>query len=557
MTAASSDQPGRPGASTAPGGATGNAPSGEPSTASGSVCGDSVRAADEVCDDGNLLAGDGCSADCQSQEPGFSCPQPGRACMPFAVCGDGLVAPVEQCDDGALVANDGCSIRCRLEPGKRCEGQPSVCSDALCGNAVLEGSEDCDDGNTVPFDGCSARCQREPSCVNGIACQSECGDGFRVGGEQCDDGNRLDGDGCSTACQVEAGSTCSLARSCEIVSGQCVHRVPVLLRDFANIQADFGNNSCNARAAGAVGTFLDPAGRPTLGAGSQVTEACLSTPENFAQWFTNSADRPTLARELTLFDDGVGGYVNRFGAEGQQFQSSGAYDGTPLFFPLDAVRGDTAQLAPASIPVQFGVATVTPESTLFPGAPNHNFAFTSEMVLHFLYDVGAGGALTIAADDDVWVFLNGRLVLDMGGVHEPLTGVVTIDGTLGSVTVNVLDGATPEATFPVGDFGLLRGNLHTLSIFHAEREPPVSSFLMDVVGLTPAPSECVSLCNDGLLGLGEECDDGTNDGGYGECQPECRLGERCGDFIVQAPETCDAGPGGSDSCRGCLIVPAG
>lgn len=556
MSAEQSDQPG-PSASTAQGSPTTDTPGVEPGAASGGPCGDGLRAANEACDDGNVLAGDGCSEDCQRLERGFSCPEPGRACMPFAICGDGIVSSAEQCDDGGRVANDGCSIACRIEPGKRCEGQPSVCSDAICGNSLLEGSEGCDDGNAVPFDGCSARCEREPSCVGGVACQSDCGDGFVVPGEQCDDGNVLDGDGCSAACQVEQGSACSRVPSCEIVSGQCTQRVPVLFRDFASTQPDFGNNSCNARAAGAVGTFLNPAGRPTLSAGSQVTEACLSTPENFSQWFSNSAERPTLARELTLFDDGIGGFVNRFGPEGQQFLTSAAYDGDPLFFPVDAVTGGTAQGAPASVPVQYGVPTVTAESTLFPGAPNHNFAFTSEMVVQFVYELDMRGSLTIAADDDVWVFLNGRLALDMGGVHEPITGVVTVDGTLGSVAVNVLDGATPQATFAAADFSMSPGNIYTLSVFHAEREPPVSSFLMGISGMPFAPSECLRICNDGLLGPGEECDDGRNDGGYGECQPGCQLGEHCGDYILQARETCDVGPDGSDSCRGCRVVSAG
>jgi hypothetical protein len=32
------------------------------------------------------------------------------------------------------------------------------------------------------------------------------------------------------------------------------------------------------------------------------------------------------------------------------------------------------------------------------------------------------------------------------------------------------------------------------------------------------------VCGDGIVSLGEECDDGLNDGGYGECEPGCKLG---------------------------------
>ncbi len=63
----------------------------------------------EVCDDGNQISGDGCSADCLSDE----------------TCGNYIVDPVkqvgsadvpnEQCDDGNHVSRDGCSSDCQLE----------------------------------------------------------------------------------------------------------------------------------------------------------------------------------------------------------------------------------------------------------------------------------------------------------------------------------------------------------------------------------------------------------------------------------------------------------
>ena len=55
----------------------------------------------EVCDDGNQVSGDGCSADCLSTE----------------TCGNGIVdvAAHEQCDDGNLDDHDGCDSSCGLE----------------------------------------------------------------------------------------------------------------------------------------------------------------------------------------------------------------------------------------------------------------------------------------------------------------------------------------------------------------------------------------------------------------------------------------------------------
>jgi cysteine-rich repeat protein len=75
-------------------------------------CGNGVREPSELCDDGNQLAGDGCSADCASDES----------------CGNELVDPLrgEQCDDGPGLSGDGCSSACQSEiPAWRVWSPPS------------------------------------------------------------------------------------------------------------------------------------------------------------------------------------------------------------------------------------------------------------------------------------------------------------------------------------------------------------------------------------------------------------------------------------------------
>jgi cysteine-rich repeat protein len=64
-------------------------------------CGNHIIDPGEICDDGNRVDGDGCSATCTSRE----------------VCGDGAVDPRlgEQCDDGNLQSHDGCDSRCLTE----------------------------------------------------------------------------------------------------------------------------------------------------------------------------------------------------------------------------------------------------------------------------------------------------------------------------------------------------------------------------------------------------------------------------------------------------------
>lgn len=65
-------------------------------------CGNGMLDADEKCDDGNVIDGDGCSADCQSSE----------------VCGNAIVdySVGEFCDDGNVSSGDECCGDCRSCP---------------------------------------------------------------------------------------------------------------------------------------------------------------------------------------------------------------------------------------------------------------------------------------------------------------------------------------------------------------------------------------------------------------------------------------------------------
>lgn len=96
--------------SESPSGSDINLPFGRTSTvgniAGECLCGDGIIQWDipcaENCDDGNTVAGDGCSASCLSESA-------------YAFCGDGIVQLSERCDDGNTEDGDGCGSDCLYE----------------------------------------------------------------------------------------------------------------------------------------------------------------------------------------------------------------------------------------------------------------------------------------------------------------------------------------------------------------------------------------------------------------------------------------------------------
>lgn len=191
----------------------------------------------------------------------------------------------------------------------------------------------------------------------------------------------------------------------------CANILRVLMRDFVTFDhPDFGGGK--GAQLGLVAESLDANRKPVP------TEAYPRVAASLSEWYANieGINVPYVV-DLWLEPE-----------EGKFILDSSR------FFPLDAVGSDEQQRDL--------------------DRNRRNFGFTTE--LHTSFEYQGGEMFTFRGDDDVFVFVDGKLVVDLGGVHNPLEGSVEIDA-----------------------LGLTLGQVYTFDLFQAERNPVGSNFRLE------------------------------------------------------------------------------
>ena len=203
----------------------------------------------------------------------------------------------------------------------------------------------------------------------------------------------------------------------------CETTLHATIRDFQFAYEDFENDAFKSAVAtpGLVEAELGADRKPvfaTVGAPPQLTDEA-----HFDQWYRDTAGvNQALPFDIALVDDGTGKFV---------------YDNQD-FFPIDG-QG-------------FGDEGLDLDMKL------HNFAFTTE--IHTEFEYKGGEVFTFIGDDDLWLFINGKLAIDLGGLHPKLEGSVNLDAAASTL------GITP-------------GKRYTMDIFHAERHTEASRFRIE------------------------------------------------------------------------------
>jgi fibro-slime domain-containing protein len=238
------------------------------------------------------------------------------------------------------------------------------------------------------------------------------------GGSEGTTGDRLDSlvdDGDGTGATDTGGQDCEMA-------------ITATIRDFSSTHPDFeafwGTSAFTSLVMPTLGADDTPEYNPSAVAppGYNGSFVQITSAATFSDWYHDvSGTNVPVEVSLDLFD----------GAPGSGIYT---YD-NPSFFPVDGAGFN---------------------NETFPDTNNgqHNFHFTTEIHLEFVYEPGQEFSFT--GDDDLWLFIDRQLVIDLGGLHPALSDTVDLD-----------------------TLGLTAGQIYPLDLFHAERRHDQSNFRLD------------------------------------------------------------------------------